>query len=175
MHYDHAMRRPEPNEYHPAFAGYINRVPETDILGALAAQLEETRALLGSFDADRAGHRYAEGKWSIREIAGHLGDGERVFGYRALAIARGDQQSLPGFEENDYIAAANYDLWSMPDLIELFSTLRASNILFLRMLDEAAWSRVGTANGNPTTPRALAYIMVGHERHHLNVIRERYL
>ncbi|HKO02417.1 MAG TPA: DinB family protein [Thermoanaerobaculia bacterium] len=169
------MRRPEPNEYHPAFAAYVNRVPETDILGALASQLEETRALLASFDAERAGHRYAEGKWSIREIAGHLGDGERVFGYRAFAIARGETASLPGFDENTYIAAANYDLWAMPDLIESFSALRAANLLLLRTLDEAAWSRVGTANGNPVTPRALAYVMVGHERHHINVIRERYL
>lgn len=175
MHYDDPMRRPESNEIHPHFASYVNRVPETDIIGALVSQLDEMRSLLGSIDAERAGHRYAEGKWSIRELVGHIGDGERMFGYRAFAIARGDQQSLPGFEENEYIAAANYDLWTMPDLIESFSVLRTSNILMLRMLDEAAWSRFGTANGNPVTPRALAYVMVGHARHHASVLREKYL
>jgi hypothetical protein len=174
MRYDDAMRRPDPTEYHPEFENYISLVPETDVVGAMSSQLEETRAFLSGFDAKRAGYRYAEGKWSIREITGHLSDGERVFGYRAFAIARGETASLPGFEENSYIAASGYDLWAMPDLIEHFSALRTSNILMLRALDEAAWSRVGIANGYPVTPRALAFGMVGHARHHLRVLRERY-
>lgn len=175
MQYDDAMRRPEPTEYHPEFGTYISLVPETDVIGAMTSQLEETRALLGGFDAERAAYRYAEGKWSVREIAGHLSDGERVFGYRSFAIARGETASLPGFEENSYIAVSGYDRWAMPDLIEHFSALRTSNILMFRALDEAAWSRVGIANENPVTPRAIAFAMVGHVRHHLSVLRERYL
>jgi hypothetical protein len=175
MSYDDAMRRPEANEYQSEYARYVDLVPETDIVGALTAQLAETRSVLSSVDASRAGHRYAEGKWSVREVTGHMSDAERVFGYRSFAISRGEQASLPSFDEETYTPAGAYDLWSMSDLIECFSTLRTSNLLFMRMLDEKAWSRSGTANGHPVTTRALAYGMLGHERHHLGVLRERYL
>lgn len=169
------MQRPDPSEYAPAFAGYIALVPEPDILGALQSQGEETRALLTTIGEERASHRYAPGKWSIRELVGHLSDAERVFGYRAFAIARGEAASLPGFDENAYIASSGYDRWSLSDLVELLATLRRSNLLVLSALDDAAWSRVGKANHHPTTPRALAYCMVGHVRHHLKTLRERYL
>jgi hypothetical protein len=167
--------RPEPSEYDPHFEPYLSLVPESEVLSAMAAQVRETEELLRSVDEARGGHRYAAGKWSIREIAGHLSDAERVFGYRSFSIARGEKESLPGFDENPYIAASGYDRWTMSDLIESFTALRTSNLLLFRMLDEDAWSNVGTANGHAVTPRALAYGMVGHERHHSNILRERYL
>jgi hypothetical protein len=169
------MRRPEPTEYHSDYAGYISLVPESDIIAALTAQLAQTQEMFRGVDESRAGHRYAPGKWSIREVAGHMSDGERVFGYRAFAIARGETALLPSFDENPYVAASGYDTWSMRDLIDTFTALRTANLITLRALDEEAWSRVGNANGHPVTPRAIAFTLVGHERHHSKVLRERYL
>jgi hypothetical protein len=168
------QRLPDTSEYAPAFGRYVQLVPELDVLGALTSQLDEIRQLLTSVDATRAGFRYAEGKWSIREIVGHFSDAERIFGYRMHCIARGEEADLPGFDEDSYIAAAGYDGWPMADLIEEFVTLRQSNILLLRNLQPDAWERRGKANGNPVSVRAIAYAIVGHVRHHRGVLRERY-
>ena len=123
---------------------------------------------------ERETYRYAEGKWSIREIVGHLIDGERVFGYRAFCIARGEKQNLPGFEQNDYILTAPYDRIDLEDLLAELRLARLSNIAMLRNLDEESWMRIGTANENQVSVRALAFIMAGHARHHMGVLRERY-
>ncbi|MEO8033212.1 MAG: DinB family protein [Acidobacteriota bacterium] len=169
------MRRPETTEYHPALANYISLVPESDIIATLSSQLAVTKALLASVDAGREGHRYAPGKWSIREVVGHMADGERVFGYRAFVIARGETQPLHSFDEGSYVAASDYDRWPFADLVDAFATQRHANLLVLRSLAEDAWDRQGIANGVSVTPRAIAYALVGHERHHGNVLRERYL
>lgn len=166
--------RPAPGEYAPAFERYLNRVPESDALAPLERQLAEIRAALGSLTDERAGYRYAPGKWSIRGVLGHLTDTERVFGYRALCIARGDTASLPGFEENDYAANAGHDRYAIADLVAEFEAVRRANISMLSHLDEAALRRIGTANGGPTSTRALAYLMVGHARHHLGVLSSKY-
>ena len=166
--------RPLPNEYDVAFERYVSRVPETDILAALERQPAELAAALASVPPERESHRYAPGKWSIREVVGHMLDSERVMGYRALAISRGDKAALPGFEEKDYAATAGHDSRTLASLLEEISSLRASHIPMLRHLDEAAWVRIGTANSLPITTRALAYILVGHVRHHLAVLREKY-
>src|SRR6266446_10857364 len=165
--------QPLESEYAPDYQGYIGRVTEQEILPVLRSQLDALDVLLGRVTPERETYRYAEGKWSIREIAGHLIDGERVFGYRAFCIARGEQQNLPGFEQNDYIAAARYDSIDLEDLLSELRLVRLANLAFMRNLDESAWAQVGTANGNEVSVRALAFIMAGHVRHHMNVLRER--
>jgi hypothetical protein len=166
--------RPRPDEYDAAFERYVSRVPETDILAALDKQPAELAATLASVPPERERYRYAPGKWSIREVVGHMVDAERVMGYRALAISRGDTASLPGFEEKDYAATAGHDQRPLASLVEEIRILRTGHVLMLRYLDDAAWVRFGTANALPVTPRALAYILVGHVRHHVAVLREKY-
>ena len=169
------MSRPLENEYAPAFQSYVSHVDEDDIMPALRSQIDALDVLLDRVPPDRETYRYEEGKWSIREILGHLIDGERVFGYRALCIARGETQNLPGFDQDQYMLTAPFDRIDLEDLLSEFRLARLSNIAMFRTLDEAAWTRMGTANGNPISVRALAYIMVGHLRHHMGVLRERYL
>ncbi|HEY3103969.1 MAG TPA: DinB family protein [Pyrinomonadaceae bacterium] len=168
------MNRPLETEYAPAFQGYVSRVTEDDILPALRSQIDALDVLLDRVEPERETYAYAEGKWSIRELLGHLIDGERVFGYRALCIARGETQNLPGFDENAYMPNSPYASINLEDLLSEFRLVRLSNIAMLRNLDEVAWTRTGTANGAPVSVRALAYIMVGHVRHHMGVLRERY-
>lgn len=166
--------RPRPDEYDAAFERYVSRVPETDVLAALERQPEELRALLASVSPDRETFRYAPGKWSIREVVGHVLDAERVMGYRALAISRGDTASLPGFEEDEYAKAAGHHGRPLASLLEEIAILRKGHVLMLGHLDDGAWVRFGTANALPVTPRALAYILVGHVRHHAAVLGEKY-
>ena len=168
------MNRPTESEYAPSFRGYVAHVTEDDIVPVLRSQLDDLDVLLGSVTPERETYRYAEGKWSIRELAGHLIDAERVFGYRAFSIARGESQSLPGFDENAYMLTAPYDRIALEDLLSEFRLVRLANIAMLRNLDESAWPRVGTANDAQVSVRALAFIMAGHVRHHMGVLRERY-
>jgi hypothetical protein len=166
--------RPAPNDYSPPYAAYIALVTEDDVLSAIEQQSSLTQKLLSGLDETRAAFRYEEGKWSVKEVIGHMVDAERIMGWRALAIARGDTQPLPGFEEEDYVRNAGFDAWRLGDLAEAYALGRRANIVFFRNLPEEAWDRRGTANDSPITVRALAWIIVGHERHHLNTLRERY-
>ena len=166
--------RPDSTEYGSWYAGYVALVPEEDVLSAIETQSSETQKLLASLDDEKARHRYAEGKWSVKEVIGHITDAERVFGYRALCISRGEETPLPGFDENAYVKTANFDSWKLGDLAEVYALGRRANIVFFRNLPEEAWSRRGTASGYEVTVNALAYIIAGHERHHLKVLRERY-
>jgi hypothetical protein len=166
--------RPEPTEYAPFYAGYVGRVPEEDVVPVLQKQADEIVALARSLPAAKETFRYADGKWSIREVLGHLIDGERAFGYRAFCFSRGEQAPLPGFDENQYVAAAGADAIPLAELASEFAAVRASNLAFLRRLSTAEGARLGTASGKPISVRALAYIMAGHPRHHVAVLRERY-
>ena len=166
--------RPGAGEYDAAFERYVSRVPEVDALPALERQPAEVRAAVGALSPDRAGYRYGPGKWSVRELVGHVTDTERVFGYRALCVARGEGASLPGFEENDYAANAGHDRYALPDLLAEFEAVRRANVSMLAHLDETAVLRIGKANGLPISVRALAFIMVGHVRHHLAVLADKY-
>lgn len=168
-------RRPEPDEYGKWYSGYVASVPETDILAALEHQIGAVRAAFDAVPANRADFRYAAGKWSVRELAGHLNDGERVFSYRALRFSRGDETPLPGFDENDYVAAAPFSHVPLSDLVAEFEHQRRANVLMFRGLGHEAWARSGVASGNSMTVRALAYVLVGHVRHHLGVLQARYL
>lgn len=168
------MTRPAESDYPRSHASYVALVPEEDILAAMEQQSSETQKLLASLDETRAAYRYAEGKWSIKEVIGHVIDGERIFGYRALAVARGEAQPLPGYDENIYVQNASFESWKIGDLAEWYALSRRANIVFFRNLPPEAWQRRGNANASPVSVNGLAYVIVGHERHHLNVLRERY-
>lgn len=169
------MTRPEPTEYMPAFGKYIALVEGDDIIAALSNQLDDTLALLHGLSESQGELRYAPGKWSIKEVIGHLIDAERIFAYRALRFARNDQSALPGFDENNYVANSNFGERRLADLAEEVEFVRKSNIYLFRHLGEEVWLRRGKANDNEISVRALAYSIAGHERHHLGIIRERYL
>ena len=169
-----AVGRPEPDEIPSHYASYIRRVPEPDPVIVCAAQIEETATLLRGLSENDAVHRYARGKWSIKEIVGHLSDVERIMAYRALRIARGDQTALPGFDENAYVPIAKFDTRTLADLMGEFRTARAATLALLRTFDTEAWKRRGTASGKPVSVRALAYMIPGHERHHVEILRTRY-
>jgi uncharacterized damage-inducible protein DinB len=171
---DIVVGRPEPSEYAPFFAGYVAKVLAGEILEVLEDQRARVVDGLSDLSDDRVDFRYAEGKWTVRQVLGHVNDAERVFGYRALCIARGEAAPLPGFDEQLYMANAPFAECAFADLRYEFDALRRANVLLLRQLDEAAWRRQGTANGTPVTVRALAYIMAGHVEHHLGILRERY-
>lgn len=167
--------RPGPGEYAPFYAGYVERVGDGEPLALLDAQPRELWALLGSLPDVRGGFRYAPGKWSIRELVVHLADAERIFAYRALRIARGDQTPLPSFDENLYAAASGADARFLPEILDEFEAVRnGTHELFLGLPPEA-FARTGTASGQRVSVRALFYIVLGHAAHHLAILRERYL
>jgi hypothetical protein len=168
------MPRPNETEYAPFYAGYVALVPETDVLAVLDGQVAEVRRFAASVSPDREALRYAEGKWSVREVFGHLVDAERVFGHRAFCFSRGETAALPSFDENQYVAAASSDSIPLLELVEELALVRRSNLAFLRRLQGPDWTRVGTASGKPVSVRALAWIMAGHPRHHQKVLREKY-
>ena len=167
--------RPQLAEHEPYWSRYIDLVPEENLFAALEANHSSTAAILSSISEEKAGFRYAPGKWSIKQVVNHLIDGERLFAYRALCIARGDKQSLPGFEENDYAEASEADRRSFADLYEEWNAVRAATIPLYRSFTDEMWQRIGIANGKKISVRALGYVTAGHERHHMKVLRERYL
>lgn len=167
---------PETSEYGGGFASYIAKARGvTDPAAALATQLDELLALLAPLDTARQNYRYAEGKWTVKEVLGHLIDCERVFAYRALRIARNDQTPLPGFDENLFAAESGHARCDWAELIDEFTHVRKATILMLRHLPLEAWTRLGTSNDTPVSVRALVYVMIGHVTHHADILRERYL
>lgn len=167
--------RPGSDEYVPYYGTYIAKVPEGDVHALLASQLAETLALIRSIPESRGAHRYAPDKWSIKEVIGHILDAERIFSYRALRIGRGDKTPLPGFEQNDYVPQGHFDSRTFGDLAEELAAVRQATIQLFAHLDGAALERRGTASGHPISVRALAYIIAGHERHHVGILKTQYL
>jgi DinB superfamily len=167
--------RPGADEHSPYYATYISLVPDGNLIEMLQEQQQETVALLRGLSEKQALHAYAPGKWTIKEVVGHLSDGERIFCYRALRFARDDKQPLPGFEENAYVPAGRFNSRTLGDLVAEFVAVRAATVHLFRNLNETELARMGVANDNPITVRAIAYIIAGHERHHLGILRERYL
>jgi len=167
--------RPEPTEHAEYYGRYIGLVPEADLCAAMQAQTETTLAFLRALPADAGERRYAPGKWSIKEVVGHMTDAERVFGLRALFFARLDPAALPGFEQDDWVSAASFDAAPLAELIDEFEHVRRGSLYFFKHLAPEAWMRRGTASDCEFTVRALAYAMVGHERYHLEILRARYL
>ena len=167
--------RPEPDEFAQFYAGYVARVGDGDIVQCLDRQIAETLILLASVSEERAGYRYAPGKWSIRQIVGHLCDGERVFVYRAMRFARADQTPLPGFDENHFVANASFDRRTLASLAQEYAAVRRGTVAFFDSLVPEEWLRRGVASDNPFSVRALAWIAAGHELHHREILRTRYL
>jgi len=169
------QKRPDANEYNPYYSTYINLIPNGDIIHILEQQMKETNLLLKDI-SDSEGHfRYAPNKWSIKEVIGHIADTERIMAYRLLSIARGETAELPGYNDDMYVLRAAFDKQSMQDLLENLIVVRQSTVYLLRSLDKETWSQRGNANNSEVTVRALAYIIAGHELHHLQIIKERYL
>ena len=165
--------RPDLSEYAPFYAGYIERVTEEPLV-ALEHQRDTTAALLRRIPASSSGHRYAEGKWTVRDLIGHMADAERIMSYRALRIARGDGTPLPGFDENAYAKVAGADARGWNDLVQDLAVVRAATLALFRSFNGDAWRRAGVANGATISVRALGHIIVGHERHHLHILQSRY-
>jgi uncharacterized damage-inducible protein DinB len=167
------MKRPEATEYAEYYANYISKVPGTDALGVLESQrLQMLQLFAGRSDRDGS-FRYAPGKWSVKEVLGHITDTERIFAYRALRIARGDQTPLPGFEQDDYVRSGAFGARKLADLVEEFGAVRGASIALFRSFNEEAWSRRGVASQKEVTVRALAFITAGHQIHHRLILEER--
>ena len=169
--------RPTETEFAPFYAGYVSLVPEADIMSVLEGQAADVRDRTRAFIPAREQFCYAPGKWSVRQVLGHMTDAERVFGFRAFCFSRGEENALPGFEQDGYVTRGGFDRCSLADLVQEFRQVREANLIVLRRLDllnDAAWRLMGTASGKPVSVRALAYIMAGHVRHHLQILSTRY-
>lgn len=167
--------QPAASEYVPYYGRYIALVPDGDILAQLEGQAEATSRLLGGLSAEQAEHRYAPGKWSIKEVVGHITDAERIFAYRALRFARGETISLPGFDENAYVPAGEFGDRTLADLAAELRVVRAATLAMFRGFPEVAMTRMGVASDAAVSVRAIAWIIAGHELHHVKLVRERYL
>jgi len=167
--------RPDPGEYDPYYQAYISRVPDGSLLTILDDQGRETQRLLAGIADAKALHRYAPGKWSVKEVVGHVTDAERIFAYRALRFARGDRTPLSGFDENVYAPAGKFDARPLADLAAELDAVRRATLALFGGLDAATLERRGPANQHEISVRALAYVIAGHERHHVAILRERYL
>ena len=166
---------PESSEYAPGFARYVSRAAAIgDPLHELTAQQARIVARLSPLGEDRAGHRYAADKWSIKEVVNHLSDVERVFAYRMLRFGRGDKTPLPGFDENDYAQAAQADRRTLSDLVHEWNAVREATVTLARSLPDAAWANEGSMSGSTISARALLYVILGHTEHHLVVLADRY-
>jgi len=170
-----AASRPDATEFAPFYAGYVALVPEGDIVNILRRDGDDWQSVLAELPEARGNHRYAEGKWTIRQLVGHVSDAERIFAYRALRIARGDQTPLASFDEDAYADAAGSDRRTLSALAAELRVVRESTVALLSSLPDDAWTRTGTASGKTVSVRALAWITAGHAQHHLKILRERYL
>jgi hypothetical protein len=168
-----SLSRPAASEYAPPYANYVALATEGNVLAALSTQLDDMLSLLRGLPEATANTRHAPYTWSVKQVVGHMTDAERVFGYRALCFARNDPTPLPGFDENNYVDNATFDDSPLSALLDECEQLRRADLSFFRQLSPEAWSRTGVASNNPVTVRALAYIIVGHTRHHLNILRKR--
>jgi hypothetical protein len=170
------LSRPGTDEYAPGFADYVAEIGDgEDIVAVLASQLQQVATRLGAVPAMGGDYRYAPGKWSLKEVVGHLSDTERVFAYRALSIARGDPAPLPAFDDQAWVAQMGAGDRTLADIVAEFAVVRQASLALFRHLPAAAWTRRGIASGHPASVRAMAWVMAGHARHHLEVVEARYL
>lgn len=168
------MKRPEPTEYAEFYANYVSEVPGTDAVGILESQrLQMVQLFAGRSERDGS-FRYAPGKWTVKEVLGHITDTERIFTYRALRIARGDKTPLPAFEQDNFVKNGGFSERTLASLADEFALVRAASIALFRSFPEQAWSRRGVASQKEVTVRALAFITAGHQIHHRQILEERY-
>jgi uncharacterized damage-inducible protein DinB len=169
------IARPAPGEYDPYYERYISLVKTDDLLATLEKQAQDTYALLSPLTAQQAEFRYAPGKWTVKEVLGHINDTERIMTYRILRISRGDQTPIEGYEQDDYVTNGNFDRRTISDLLQEFMAIRQSTIQLLRHLSPEAVERRGTANQKAISARAIVYVIAGHELHHRAILEEKYL
>ncbi len=168
------MNRPEATEYADYYANYISKVPGSDVLNVLESQRLQMLQLFAGRSERDGSFRYAPGKWTVKEVLGHITDTERIFSYRALRIARGDQTPLPGFEQDDYVRSGAFGDRTLAGLAEEFGAVRTASVSLLRSCNEEAWSRRGVASQKEVTVRALGFMIAGHQIHHRIILEERY-
>jgi hypothetical protein len=168
------MHRPNQDEYAAFYATYVSLVPEEGVMPTMEAQLDDALFLLRSVSEEDSLVRHAPYTWSTREVVGHMTDAERIFGYRALRFGCGDETPLPGFDEGAYARVARFDRTPLEALASEFEAARRSNVLLFKNFGQEAWGRGGDANGSRVTVRALAYVIVGHARHHTAILRKRF-
>lgn len=169
------IERPLISEYNPFYETYIGLVPDGDLIAILENQLKETTKLYAEAPQEKLNYRYAPGKWSMKEVLGHIVDNERIMSYRLLCIAYGEQKNLPGYEQEDYMANHPFDHCTIDQLLEEFELVRRSSIALLKRLPAHLLANQGKANGGPMTAQALAFILAGHELHHVNILKHKYL
>ncbi|RNI30561.1 DinB family protein [Rufibacter latericius] len=168
--------KPKPGEYNEYFQKYIQNISDqTDVLDYLQKQRQEVTQLFGRVSEGEAHFAYEPGKWTVKQLLGHMNDTERIMSYRALCIARGEKNPLPGFDENEYVANAFFQERTLNDLLAEHQIVRDATLSLFSSFPEVSLSRLGNANGSPVSVAALAFIIAGHERHHLNILKERYL
>ena len=168
------MKRPEPTEYAEFYANYVSKVPGNDVLSVLESQRLQMLQLFAGRSERDGSFRYAPGKWTVKEVLGHITDTERIFAYRALRIARGDRTPLPGFEQDDFVKNGGFSERTLVGLAEEFALVRGASLALFRSFPEEAWARRGVASQKEVTTRALAFITAGHQMHHRIILEERY-
>ena len=168
------MKRPEATEYAEYYADYIAKVPGSDVLSVLESQRLQMLQLFAGRSERDGSFRYAQGKWTVKEVLGHITDTERIFAYRALRFARADPTALPGFEQDDFVRTGAFGGRTLADLAEEFGAVRSASISLFRSFKEDVWARRGKANEKEVTVRALAFITAGHQIHHRIILEERY-
>ncbi|MDF2536631.1 MAG: damage-inducible protein DinB [Bacillales bacterium] len=170
---------PNEKEYPPFYKGYISKIDTDDIIKVLQQQLSEILEIFNNISEEQSLHRYAEGKWSIKELVGHMCDTERIMTFRILHVARGDKNELPGFDEDTYVQNANFDNIPFLSLVKYYQSTREASISLIENLTKTtsteAWENTCVVNGNSISARAIAYIIAGHELHHRSILEERYL
>ena len=169
------MYRPHSQEYPVYFNRYISLVPEGDVLMTLEDQAVRTVALLSKLSEEVSVYRYAPDKWSIKQVVGHVMDTERVFNYRALCFARGDQAHLPSIDQDQFAANANYHDRPLLDIMEEYGSIRRNTILLYRSFEPDDFTKMGSASDYRLSLGSIAFILAGHETNHINVIKDRYL
>jgi hypothetical protein len=170
-----SSRRPGISEYNAKYSRYMDLVPEDDICAALEKQLSLAVSLLREIPDSLIDYRYAPGKWTTREVVGHILDTDRIFGFRLMSFARGDANPLSGADQDLYVATGEFSRYPLSEWIEEYSLIRKSNIALIRHLPAEAWDRTGIMSGTEISVRAIAYLMAGHERYHLGILQNRYL
>ena len=167
------IKRPDQSEFAPFYAGYIGKVPDSGPASLMNTQIGELEKLR-SLPEDKANHAYAAGKWTVKELLGHVVDAERVFSYRLVRIARGDKTPLSGFDENAWAKTAPHKKRPIADVVDEMIAVRRATLALVDSLDESTISNVGLANNNSVSARAICWIMAGHMKHHLDILKERY-
>lgn len=167
--------RPGKNDYAEYYHKYVAELEDDEILKILEKQLNENLELFKSISEEKANYRYAEGKWSVKELLGHMLDTERIFAYRALCIVRGEKQHLPGMDQDDYVKEADFDKRDFAGMVKEYELARKSNLQLFKSFPENILSRRGTASNNEVTVLALMFIIAGHELHHIKVLKDKYL